>query len=229
MDTQTRIRIAKAKAAAKLKLLDLTDNKDTYFVDAINYLKSNKQEASLVILELAYQKAKIEKHLNQIGKEIINSKGTPSEVAKIIHFYNNLNNKQVPSGNNLFSGFQNELAAGMKSLKKCITEKIDIDNAIHREDIGAISLKYGKVGNPENNFKGGFGISHIIAKREHEQKGEGLKTAEKLIEVALLGQIIRAVKAKETVHIEKDGYEVVLSLNWNGNKVNWILTGYKIK
>lgn len=119
--------------------------------------------------------------------------------------------------------------AGLLRLNICLKNKSDVENALHRDDIGYINLIYGKPGNGLKQFKGGFGLSHIIAKRDYEKAGEGIKTAKKIIEVVLFGRITKTIKSKETIHIQKDGYEAVLSLNWHGNKVNWILTGYKIK
>lgn len=122
-----------------------------------------------------------------------------------------------------------QLRNGLKALKYSIENKTDVDDAFIVKGIGFISLKYGKAGDPSKQFKTGFGISHIVEKRNAEQKGTGLKIAEKLIEVLVYGKITKMVPQKQTIHLEKDGYEAVVSLDWSGEKMTWLITGYKIK
>jgi len=113
----------------------------------------------------------------------------------------------------------------IKSFKKVIFEKTEIKHAIHREDLGEIGFVYGLEGNPNNEFKGGSGLSHIIAKRFSEGEN-GLDVALKMIEVIIEGNIERVVENKQTVHIVKDEFEAVLSKNKYGNEEIWLLTGW---
>ena len=138
-----------------------------------------------------------------------------------------------------------ELTHGRKALDWVIKEKKDKFEAFHHVHFVDISLIYGTPGNPLKNFKGGYGISHIIEKRNHEAIIEsdlffkkfkkhkkiitGEKIAYKLIDVILNGKVTKTIESKKTVHFSKDGYEAVLSLDFHGNCVSWILTGYKIK
>ena len=130
---------------------------------------------------------------------------------------------------------EDQVKAGIKALVKVVNTKKDVLDAFVRKDIGTVSLFYGNPGDPKKGFKKGNGVSHIIAKRDWEAKQfpekklkGGLKTAMKLVDVIVNGEITKTVKAKETIHISKDGYEAVLSLDWHGNKVTWLLTGYWI-
>lgn len=118
---------------------------------------------------------------------------------------------------------------GLKALRYCIENKKDVDNAFIVKNLGFVSFKYGKEGNSEKDFKGGYGISHIIAKRDYEKKGTGLKTAEKIIDVLVFGKITKTTAEKGTIQIEKDGYRAILSLNWHNDKVIWLLTGFKLR
>ena len=100
--------------------------------------------------------------------------------------------------------------------------------------LGPVCLKYGNPGSPDNNFKKGYGIIHIVAKRDHEHLSDpkrfpetGLQVARKLMDVVVNGKISKTVPAKQCVHLQKDGFEAVISQNWYGNKVNWLLTGWK--
>lgn len=127
-----------------------------------------------------------------------------------------------------------EKQKALAALKKVINTKTDVDDAFFCA-LGPVSLKYGNPGNAENNFKKGGGISHIIAKRDYEHAKDlktfpetGLQVAKKLMDVIIYGKISRIEPDKQCVHLQKDGFEAVISQNWHGNKVNWLLTGWKI-
>lgn len=121
-----------------------------------------------------------------------------------------------------------QLKNGLSALSYCIETKCDADNAFIIPQIGFVSLKYGTIGDPSNHYKKGSGISHIIAKRDDEEANSGVKTVKKLIDVLVNGKINKVVEAKQTIHIEKDGYEAIVSLNWCGTQITWLLTGFKI-
>lgn len=121
---------------------------------------------------------------------------------------------------------QFKYALAIKSLKTVLINKIDVKHAINRDDLGEIGFVYGTEGNPKNDFKGGSGLSHIIAKRFAEGEN-GLSVAIKMIEVIIEGKIEKEVDSKQTVHIVKGEYEAVLSKNRFGNEEIWLLTGWK--
>lgn len=127
-----------------------------------------------------------------------------------------------------------ELQKALFALRQVINNKIDIENAFYCP-LGPVKLVYGAPGNPKNGYKKGFGISHIIAKRdnEHEQDPKkypetGIYIAEKLMSVLLYGEIYKTVPSKQCVHFRLERYEAVLSLNWKGESVNWLLTRWKV-
>ena len=64
------------------------------------------------------------------------------------------------------------------------------------------------------------GLYHIGYRR-------GKETVNNVIRAVLDGNIARTSDAKETVVLELDGYEAVLSLDMNGGKQTWLLTGWK--
>ena len=126
-----------------------------------------------------------------------------------------------------------EKRKALEALNKVLKTESDIDDAFFC-DLGPVCLKYGNPGTSENNFKKGFGIIHIIAKRNYEHNIDpqrfpetGLQVAKKLMDVIVNGKISKTVPAKQCVHLQKDGFEAVISQNWHGNKVNWLLTGWK--
>ena len=126
-----------------------------------------------------------------------------------------------------------EKRKAIAALNKVIKNKTDIDDAFFCP-VGSVSLKYGSQGQEDKDFKKGFGIAHIIAKRDHEHAKDpkafpetGIQVVKKLMDVIVYGTIAKTVPAKQTVHLQKDGFEAVISQNWNGGKVNWLLTGWK--
>lgn len=132
-----------------------------------------------------------------------------------------------------------EIEKGKKILQEVIDKKQDFLDVIVRTEpeIGAISLIWGEIGNPAKKFEGGYGISHIIAKRDWEgenlpqfknQKGKDF--AFELIDVMVLGKINRIFGREDNrrVELEYDNKIALLSQYYEGNKATWLLTGFKI-
>ncbi len=114
---------------------------------------------------------------------------------------------------------------GVESLRSLADGKDRVENAMERNDLeqyggtAAISFDWGKPGNPDKGYKGGFGISHIFSKH-------GAETLGHIIDVIASGDIVRHVEGNKTVVIGKDGYEAVLALTRDGNKESWLLSGW---
>ena len=66
------------------------------------------------------------------------------------------------------------------------------------------------------------GIKHIAQKH-------GAKTLLKVFDTVVDGKVLRYVPNKKTVVLSKSDYEAVLSLDENGNKKTWLLSGWKTK
>lgn len=67
------------------------------------------------------------------------------------------------------------------------------------------------------------GLFHIASKHG------GIKTLLKVLDTVVDGKISKFVKGKKTIHLLKNGAEAVLSLDENGNKKTWLLTGWDNK
>jgi hypothetical protein len=65
-----------------------------------------------------------------------------------------------------------------------------------------------------------MGLYHIGYRR-------GAETVKNVIKTVLNGNVARASKSKKTVVLELNGYEAVLSLDMNGKKQTWLLTGWE--
>lgn len=124
---------------------------------------------------------------------------------------------------------EENIANGRKALQTVIETHTDILDAMYRDDIGSVDFLWGSPGGKPPKFKRGYGISHIIAKRDFEN-GSGLKTVNKLIEVIAKGHIVARQEGlgssgEPRVKLEYDNYTAVLSKYSDSNA--WLLTGFE--
>jgi hypothetical protein len=99
-----------------------------------------------------------------------------------------------------------------------MAHKSDVQKAMFRKEVGQIDFLWGTPGNKANDFKGGWGISHVLAKH-------GARDAMKLPHVLAKG---KAIKIKdfgdERVEISLHGFSAYL-IKENSRKA-WVLSGY---
>ncbi len=62
----------------------------------------------------------------------------------------------------------------------------------------------------------------------HIRERHGMASIAPVLEAVANGKITRFVDGNKTVHIDKDGYRAVLSLQEHGKQKTWLLTGYDI-
>ena len=62
----------------------------------------------------------------------------------------------------------------------------------------------------------------------HIAQRHGAETVGKAIDALIDGKITKYIEGNKTLHIEKDGYKAILSLDESGNKKSWLLTGFEI-
>ena len=93
-----------------------------------------------------------------------------------------------------------EKRKAIAALNKVIKNKIDIDDAFFCS-LGSVSLKYGNPGLSDKSYKKGFGVSHIISKRDYEHAKDpnafpetGLQVVKKLMDVIVYGRQSRPSK-----------------------------------
>lgn len=108
-------------------------------------------------------------------------------------------------------------------------ESLVVENAMYRSDLGPIDFKWGTPGRG-NNFKGGYGLSHIIAKRNAEN-GRGVEIANRIVEA------IAKAKTTDTQfsdNLSNDHYRIRLYyeditavLNKDPGENHWLLTGWE--
>ncbi|MBO4852466.1 MAG: hypothetical protein J5477_02395 [Schwartzia sp.] len=123
---------------------------------------------------------------------------------------------------------EENIADGKKAMDRVIAEQTDAHNAMYRKDVGEIDFVWGTPGTGEK-FKHGYGVSHIIAKRDAEN-GRGIETAHKLVEVIAKGEVCgkntMGNNTQPRMLISYDGYVALLSLS-DGKKNTWLLSGWE--
>jgi hypothetical protein len=131
---------------------------------------------------------------------------------------------------------EENIRRGSEAMERVLTNHTDALNAMHREDVGDISLFWGATGRGEKD-KGGWGVAHLLKRRdaEHEKnfsKPDGLTVARKIVEVIAKGEITKryaeGVVDGERADIRFDGYEAHIALYKDGIRQTWVLTGYKV-
>jgi hypothetical protein len=104
-----------------------------------------------------------------------------------------------------------------------------IENAMWREGIGGISFLWGRPGKGAK-FRGGYGVSHIIAKRNAEGD-DGLAIVRKMVDVIAKGTISSPYQEHDRtkINIDHDKHRAVLTQITNGGERTWLISGFVIK
>jgi isoleucyl-tRNA synthetase len=124
---------------------------------------------------------------------------------------------------------EREVFFAKKAMDIVIENERDIEYAICRKDIEGnfIHFLWGKPGKESNQFKEGYGIAKIIAKR----KTEGLDAKEILYRIAdtlAFGKINRKFGPEKNQRIELEFDNCIAFINeyFENDKYNWLLTGF---
>ena len=84
----------------------------------------------------------------------------------------------------------------------------EVAHAMYRRDVGWIDADYGTPGNEANDWKGGHGVSHIVAKHKGAIDG--------VVDILQNGTAYKHDKAQRKVYIIKDHNAIVLSKKRDG-------------
>ncbi|MDR0905774.1 MAG: DUF1073 domain-containing protein [Oscillospiraceae bacterium] len=107
-----------------------------------------------------------------------------------------------------------------------------VENAIERLSAGESEVTISNLRDDLERYGGTNDITLIQGDKKkglvHIEERHGAETVPKVIDAVVDGNIVKYVAAKKTIHVEKDGYEAVLSLDEHGEKKTWLLTGWKI-
>ncbi|WP_337366510.1 LPD38 domain-containing protein [Phascolarctobacterium sp.] len=121
---------------------------------------------------------------------------------------------------------EENIANGERAMRQVIDTHEDVESAMYREDIGDIDFVWGKEGRG-TKFKGGYGIAHIIAKRD----AEGISGNDFVLNIPktiALGKVSGKQEASngDRVLISNGSKTVVLSLFKDGNRKTWLVTSW---
>ena len=59
---------------------------------------------------------------------------------------------------------RHNIARGTRAVRRALRQKADVQEAMYRKDVGAITFAIGRPGSPTIKYQDGYGISHIAAK-----------------------------------------------------------------
>jgi hypothetical protein len=121
-----------------------------------------------------------------------------------------------------------EIKRGKAHIEQMLHTHHDALDAMNVPQHGKISFLWGQPGNPQRKFKGGYGVSHIVAKRNAEGL-DGEEVAKKMPEVIAKGTASAPYgpAGAQRVNITHDGHTAVLSQWHTGASGRWLLTGWK--
>ncbi|MDR1973724.1 MAG: hypothetical protein LBQ31_03510 [Bacteroidales bacterium] len=122
-----------------------------------------------------------------------------------------------------------EIASGLNILQSFVSGKTGLLGNVNNAQIGSINVYSGKAGSQAKQYKDGYGLEHIIARRILE----GNNVAETLfgINKALVkGRKVREYGGENgRIELQYGDYIAIVSKQRFGNKEQWQLTGFKIK
>jgi isoleucyl-tRNA synthetase len=127
---------------------------------------------------------------------------------------------------------EREVFFAKKAMDYILTSNKDVEHAVCRTDIDGnfIHFLWGEEGIADKDFKKGYGISKIIAKRKKEGH-EAKEILHKIAEVLALGKINRIFGPEKNrrIELEYDNHIAFVNEYQNETKYNWLLTGFKRK
>lgn len=99
-----------------------------------------------------------------------------------------------------------------------------IPNAIYKEGIGDIDIVWGEAG----TGKGGYGLSHII-RRRNEEGYNGEEFVKQLPDIINNGKVIDRDKGLGRLYVLNNNKEVAIRLTWDNKERNWLVSAYILK
>lgn len=99
-------------------------------------------------------------------------------------------------------------------------------NALHRDDIGDISIVWGEVTDPIKHK--GYGLSHIIDKHEEGIKRLGFRIEDFIPIIVQFGSI-KESDSKEEFLFESNYHRIVVEKRFKGREKQWVLTAFDLR
>ena len=135
-------------------------------------------------------------------------------------------NTQIETGEfgPIYRQFEGKPQEAIKFLRKMQTG--ECINALHRDDIGYISIVWGEVTDPIKHK--GYGLSHIIDKHEDGINKLGFKIEDFIPIIVQFGSI-KESDSKEEFLFESNYYRIVVEKKYKGREKQWVLTAFDLR
>ena len=178
----------------------------------------------------AYDNRDVANWMVEDKKEYLNTPMPHNENAIVVFDGQEMAMEDEPRYNNMSEeAIQENIQKGRDAIEKVLSSKENFPMAMHRDDTGDIDFVWGTEGDPERRFKGGWGLSHIIAHR-NAQGINGYEVALILPEVIMRGKKRKGI-TDSRVEFTLGKYKVILSKNpmegvTPGN--HWLLTTFEL-
>jgi hypothetical protein len=119
-------------------------------------------------------------------------------------------------------------ARAASAIDHVIATEGSVVGAIRRDDLGPITIDWGEVGNPAKGFSDGWGVSHIIARRNLEGLDGERFVREVVPHVLAEGAIVARYgpQGGERVNIVLGNAQATLSLYRYRERETWLLTSF---
>lgn len=115
-------------------------------------------------------------------------------------------------------GVRDNIARGTRAVRRAMATQADVPNAMNRKELGAIDFPWGTPGHAAQDYAGGFGISHILAKH-------GRRDVLALPQALALGKISAHPTDPLKRFVDHGNYRAVVVKD-NRRSV-WVLTGFE--
>jgi hypothetical protein len=118
---------------------------------------------------------------------------------------------------------------GIDAVNKILTDRSIVQRgAMYRSEVGSITFEWGQPGNAEKAFRGGYGLSHIIARRALVGGIPPVEVLSNLIETIAYGDASAPYggEGDTRVRIDDGRNTVILSLARHGKRETWVVTSF---
>lgn len=121
------------------------------------------------------------------------------------------------------------LRKGYDALLNVARNVRDVPQAMRRDDLGDITFYCGAEGTRAKEFKDGYGISRIIARRAFE-KDSPVEVLVGVIQAVAQGHVVRDFGGDQgRVELAHGDFVALLSKQMSGKKVTWLLAGFRME
>jgi hypothetical protein len=95
----------------------------------------------------------------------------------------------------------------------------EVPAALHHPELGPIDMKWGEAGDAARDFRGGYGLSHIIAKHPELPLEE--------LQGLIRGMDVARVRS-ERIDLESPDHRAAVALTWHGEDQQWLVTAFRM-